>query len=297
MRSTAAALLLMFGTAASAQDTNELLERAKTASVGSRAAIISAIGTAKYEHWHRIGNDKEPNLSAKAKVKVVYDKGKYHLTFDYETLRVKVGLIDAVGNESAPRYGEAKPEVCHILYDGTTAYEVSFGPRYRPAGCLVEVYDRWPVPSFSEIRDPAILHPLYVERVLENLDRETMKVTKLPSGAYRVNANHKKFMIKSEFDFHPDFGYNVVATKVFNIGQDKPSQETEATWKQSDGLWYVQKRVQKGHQMAPGVGIESRTAMEYERFEPNVAIAPQEFAIESLKIPERAQILDRRPKR
>jgi RNA polymerase sigma factor (sigma-70 family) len=280
------------------RDPLELIRQASR----SASQIRSAVGTATFEHFMQEPrhNEKKLGLRTKGKVKVYFDRGRYHLRFQFDTMLQWTTYTDGKGKVVQEKFVEWKPEDLFVIYDGKTATVVTFSRRIRPSGCMVEI---WP-----ELRGPAANLPwndvarlglavLDVEGLIRNLGRDAIRLTKMPQGGYRGRYHVKNApKVRVEFDARPEAGFNVTAERVFNEGNDQPVTARSAAWKKDKGLWYVERLVEENDFRGGRLGgYRERWVFRYTHFEPNARVDPTLFTLKSAKVPDRTRVLDRRP--
>jgi hypothetical protein len=274
------------------------------------AALTSFVGTAVFEHYVREPGQDEPMLRTKAKVKVYYDRGKYHLRFDYQT---KLEFSVFPGEDlTKPRFVdgdpvkaglvETKPRDFAIIFDGKDKYRVTIAGRipFIRRSIEIEVEERRPELPFV---NPALLGKrlLDLEQVLENRGRNSFTITRLADGGYRVRQAIKddgpKMLV--EFYVHPEAGWNVVKRRIFNPNDDHATHHAETTWKQKKGHWF-------GERLIETVDVRrddrfarfTRSVFYFETFEPGAEVDAKLFSPASLPVPPgQVQEIDHRTNR
>jgi RNA polymerase sigma factor (sigma-70 family) len=281
----------VLGTPVQGTPVQDPLDAARKASIEA-GKIQSAAGTAIFEQYIQDRGAKELSLRTRAKVKVSFDQGKYLLRFAYET------KLETTTYESADRkISETRLAEVVILYDGKDAYSITFADKISPAGCMMEIYPRLPVPEFPW-KDPARLatQVFNLDDVLKNLDRDAVKMTKLTTGGYRGSYHFKNAPeVQCTFDVEPEVGLNVTTTKVSNRGNPTVVQSGTAKWKKIAGRWYVEQLIQEfDNRHLSERGYLQRSVLRYETFEPGAKVDAKQFTLEALPIPEKVYRIDRR---
>jgi RNA polymerase sigma factor (sigma-70 family) len=274
------------------------LELARQASRAASEGIRSAVGVGTFERYVQDPGEKELTLRTKAKVKVHYDRGKYHLQFDYATKLERTIYNNEKGEKIREAIVDWKPEDFHVIYDGKDVYEITFSQRINPVPCMIEIRDSLPIPDFPW-GDVARLSRAvsYLDQLIQNIGKDAIKITDLPNGGYRANFRVKNApKVRVELGILPEIGFNIAHERVFNEDEEKPVQVQNATWKKLNDIWYVQRLVEDLGSLKRS-GRLRRSVFEYETFEINVEVDPKLFTLESVPIPFGARTFDRRPGR
>jgi hypothetical protein len=306
VRRCAQALVLCFSVtavqsshAAAGSCDDDLLETIKQASVASSEFLRSAVGSGTFEQYVQEPGDKEPKLRTKARVNVFFARGKYHLRFDYETMLVRTVYTDMQGNKTDEKLAEWKPDRLFLIDDGLSATVVRFSERIRPRGCEAEIFSERPAPSTGfPWGDPARLgkESMDVERLIQNLGKNSIQVSDLPDGGHRGIFRPKNSdKVRVEFDTKPEIGFNVVAIRAFNEGDEIPVTATELTWKKSGDVWYVEQiNKLQDYRRVKEPGPLTRTVFKYDKMDLNVEVDPRLFGLDSTELPKGTRFLDRR---
>jgi internalin A len=246
-------------------------------------------------------DDKVPMLRTKAKVKAYFDRGKYHLRFDFETLLHRTIYHDEHGQKSADKLAEWKPDRKFVINDGVTASVVTISDRIHPSGCMVETYaprEALPLGDFPW-SDPARLGTtcLNIEALIRNLGRDSISVTKsadgILHGSFRIKNSPK---VRVEFDADPAVGFNVVARRIFNPDEQLPASSTELKWRKIGDVWFAEQIVEVNHYKdANNIGHMVRDTFSYDSVELNKDVDPALFTLDSTGYPGGAQFYDRKP--
>jgi hypothetical protein len=132
-----------------------------------------------------------------------------------------------------------------------------------------------------------------VERLVQNADKSSIQITKLPEGGVRVTFRPKNSdKVRYELDADPDVQFNVVAVRIFNEGDKRPALETELTWKKSDGLWYVETINRELRIREPD--SLTRNIFRFDSLDVNDKVEPNLFTLDTLEVPKGTRFLDHR---
>jgi hypothetical protein len=192
-----------------------------------------------------------------------------------------------------------------IIHDGSAIFCSRFAPGIRPVGCEAEVYaDR---NTTGMVRPQAIGIPWDVSRlphslgvlpeIVKNVGAERINVIQTAAGDYRLThpaANSDN--VRAELDCLRQYGYNIGASRVYNVGQESPATEVIATWKKDGNVWYVDSITRNLTVRKRGeIAGYRRWQLKYDRFVPNAVVPASRFDFAALEIPGGARILDQRP--
>jgi hypothetical protein len=277
---------------------NDPIEIVQQAFVTSCDAVQSAVGSGTFEQYVQTRDETQPTLRTKGHAKVYFDGGKYHLRLEYETMLVRTTYTDKEG-KTETQWTESKPDRLFVIYDGNVANVVKFSNRIRPLGCEGEIYSELPIVATGfRCGDPARLGKecLNVERLIQKLGKESIHVVMLPDGVIRGSfrpTNTNK--VHAEFDADPQFGFNVVALRIFNEGDPIPARSIELRWTRAGDAWFAEQFVEvKDSRRVNGNGSFTRNVFRYDSIELNCSVAPALFAVESTDLPAGVRFLDRR---
>ncbi len=273
------------------------LRQAAEASREAAAKLQSAAGSATFEVSHQGPGDAEP-LITRGRVQVYYDRGKYHLRFQYDSMMARVTDLDRDGKKVRERISRWKPDDRAVLYDGAKAQSVTFSKLFRPSGCLVEVY-----PSLRDVPMEAPRDPAHLWREIGNVAElvksphvEGLQVSSL-SGATRFTCRLKGApqVSRVEYEVGPASGYNPTRMRVLPTGRDEPFQDYQVEWAKARGAWYARRLVKKHAIVSKDGVIRDRLDFRYDSFDVNTKVEPKLFTPDCLSIPAKARTLDRRP--
>lgn len=258
------------------------LQLAVEASMNAAKATQSATGVATFEYHQQLPGDNELRLFAKGRMRVYYDRGKYHLRLRYDER-------DGWG-----------PHERAVIFDGETAQVVYFSKRIRPAGCEVWVHRGVRESGLDIPTDPAQLWREFgnIAKLPKSPDIEGLKVAELGGGAARLTYRLKGApqVSRLELEVGPASGYNPTRFRVFLTGWDEPLQDYTAEWAKAGGAWYVRRLTQEFTFRREGGITRRKSVIRYEEFEVNAKVGPKLFTLGSLNIPAGTRTLDHRPK-
>jgi RNA polymerase sigma factor (sigma-70 family) len=275
------------------------LESARMASAQVKK-LRSAVATATWEEYIQDPGEEKPWAPrTKAKVKIYFDRGKYLLRFDYQTKQQKTAYFDKDGKKRDERLVEWKPKEFVVLWDGKDAYAITFSERIRPAGCMMEIYSKLPVPETQQyfFTDAARLQVVNIGGLIENVGRDAIEMSRLPMGGYRAAYRFKTWKGRGEFELQPELGFHVTSSRVFNPDETEPVQTFTATWKKTKGFWHIQRFVTDfdNRKIDKDKGFFQRSILQFDSFSPDAKVDGNLFKLESLNLPARVYTLDRRP--
>jgi hypothetical protein len=275
------------------------------------AALTSFVGTAVFEYYVREPGQDEPMLRTKAKVKVFFDRGKYHLRFAYQTKLefgdfsgedlTKPRIVD--GDPIKARLVERKRRDFAVISDGQSRHNVSFSQADTGSGCLIEIEpEQRQRLARLPMGNPSLLgkRVLDLEAVLTNLGRHAITISRLPEGGYRLqHAAKNSPMERYEYELRPEKGWNCAERKVFNPGDNQAVLHSEATWKQAKEYWFVERLVETSdYRRNERAGQLTRSVFYFESFEPGAEVDAKLFSPASLPVPPgQIQEIDHRPRR
>jgi RNA polymerase sigma factor (sigma-70 family) len=275
------------------------LESARMASA-QVAKLRSAVATATWEEYFQGSGEEKPWAPrTKATVKIYFDRGKYLLRFDYQTKQHMTGYFDKGGLKRDERWVEWKPKEFVILWDGKDAYAITFSDRIRPSGCMMEIYSKLPLPETNHyfFTDAARLQIVNIEALIKNVGRDTIEMSRLPTGGYRGTCRFKDWKGRDELEIQPELGFHVTSSRVFNPDETEPVQTFKATWKKTKGVWHIQRFVTEfdNRKIDKDKGFFQRSILQFDSFNPEAKVDGDLFKLESLKLPARVYTIDRRP--
>lgn len=280
----------------SALAVEDALEAIIEAHHASCKIVESATGSGTYELYRKGADEKEFQLSTKAKIDVCFQKDRYSLRFDYETMLRNVTFKNADGTETK-KISEMKPDAFFVIDDGTTWTEVKFSKRINPAGCSGDIWSGHFPPTIPW-RDLAQLSKcINPELYVKNLGRDKLTVTELPGGIWRVSGWAKDSQkVRFEFDADSKVGLNVTSERIYNEPSKEPAHTKEITWKKKRDVWYGEQIVEVGHtRHADGtLNYSLRQTFKYDDFEPNSDVKPAVFTLAATGVPRGARFIDRR---
>lgn len=259
--------------------------------------IESAIGEGSFEVYRKAADEKEFKLRTKAKVGIQFQKDKYSLRFDYETLLQNTTYTDADGNKTT-KLVEWKPDALYVIDDGKAWTEVTFTPRINPAGCAGEIYKGHFRPTIRWRELAQLSKCVNPTEYVKNLGRDKLTVTDLPNGIRRISGWAKdSTKVRFELDADPKVGFNIVAERGFNEPSKEPAHSKEITWKKIGDIWFGERIVETLHfrnrDGAPD--FTEQASFIYSSFEPNAEVKPAVFTLAATGVPRGARFLDHRP--
>lgn len=185
------------------------------------------MGTGVFEVFFQEQGEHKPTLRTKGTVRVYFDRGKYHLHFDYERMLYPTAIPDNT------RFVDRKPDQVVIIFDGVSTYEITWSDRISPTGCKGDVrpgmQTGW---SGFPFKEPARLwiEMLNIEQVIQDLGGEFIKTVKQPGG-YRCEYRAKAApQVRFEFEILRDIDFNIASKRVFNEGVNTPAVLQRAEW-------------------------------------------------------------------
>ena len=265
-------------------------------------SLTSAIATGTFKRFEQKRTDKEPKLWTEAKVDVFFDRGKYHLHFDFQRMLHRTTYSDREGRVIEKKVVDWKPEDYVLIYDGMTAYSITFTERSHPTGCSGEIFSsvRNAASVEADFRWGDIARPwremLNVETLVANLGREAIKVDERAEGIFRCSyqvKNSPKY--KGEYHLDGNNGFQVVSSTLKRSDLDAPVQTKRLTWKNTDGVWHVASIFEEfDFRELRDDGLLTRSVFEYTSFKPNVKVDPKLFTLQAVEIPAGTRFIDRR---
>ncbi len=264
--------------------------------------LTSTVATGTFKRFVQKRTDKEPKLWTEAKVDVFFDRGKYHLHFDFQRLLHRTTYRDREGGLIEEKVVDWKPENYVLIYDGMTAYSITFSERIHPTGCSGEIFSgvRNAASVEADFRWGDIARPwkevLNVETLIANLGREAINVDERADGIFRCSyqvKNSPKY--RGEYHLDGNNGFRVVSSTLKRSDLDVPVQTKRLTWKNANGVWHVARIVEEfDSRELRDDGLLRRSVFEYTSFKPNVKVDPQLFTLQAVEIPAGTRFTDRR---
>jgi hypothetical protein len=281
---------------------DEAIKRAIQATRDVESQLQSAIGEAVFERHKWEGDEKEPQLWTKCKVKMHFDRGKYRLQFAYEKMLARTVYHDPDGGKTE-KVVDWKPDDLIIVFDGKEANAVKFSQRIRPYGCEGYIY--------SELENACVevaqlrwgkLAELWKQRfelgpTVANLGRDAMQIEQRPTNKWLLTFAVKNSPnVRVEMDIDTERNFHIVEERVFSPGRNEPAARYTANWKHDapTKVWYIDS-VEEEHRFFGGQHPPTRERLRFESFKVNVPVDPKLFELESIEYPVMMRFLDRRP--
>ena len=269
----------------------------------SRASLVSSTRpeTAKCSGAFSItkheSDVEEPDIWTAATFKMSFAPGKLVLDTQFQTEKFLVTTTNPDGTKSAPRVVDSPTDRVIVLDDGDTVYKISYNPRFRPAGCRIEIFKtRKSAVAASKfpISDPVRpqLGILPVAKLVQNVGPNKLDWSR-GDGRYFRGVFHVSNSpnVRIEFQVDPATGNQLVSRSVFNLPSKVSAQAATLKWAQTKEIWYVQQvDVEKRYSKRP-VQTEQVT---YTDYQPGVSIPESEFDLSSFTIPPGTRTIDRR---
>jgi hypothetical protein len=242
--------------------------------------LVSGSGTGTYEIYAaRPGKGSRLELKVKAKTKIFFDHGKFHIRLDYD------------------RDDFHRLESRIIVYDGTAILVNRMSKHIRPSRSEGDVYDGKPHSAVMRLAgfdyNPCEL-PAEILRADLLSSKFSTNLTVTPdknmnySGAYDIPPVVRCSFLASHKD-----GYHITAYYESNTTHNNFQHvNRQATWERKNNLWYV-KSIDNTWLAVDGSG--DRTVFRYTDFEPNAEVSSSLFKFNSLDLAPTARVIDRRP--
>jgi RNA polymerase sigma factor (sigma-70 family) len=220
---------------------------------------------------------QSPVATIKGRIITAFSKGHYRLQINHET---RLRELDKTT----------------IVYDGSNVFSAEFSPRIMPLEAQGEVFD--PGPGGR----PATCFFWNVARLLSEVT-DFDEVEKLIAPQKIAVQEKGKGLIECKYMLgnstviitaSSEAGYNITQCQVMVPGKDYPLQEQKLKWKKANGVWYIVSFLEEFRGSKNGGGLLSRRHLNYDSFEPNVVVSPENFKIKAADLPDSARILDKR---
>lgn len=245
----------------------------------TRDNLVSGSGTGVYEIYSaRAGKDTKMELKAKAKTKIFFDRGRFHIRLDYEKDDIR------------------RLESSVIVYDGTAILVNKVSKLIQPSHSEGDVYEAKPT--------RAVMRKAGFDYNPCSLPAGILPVDKLPNYAKGITIkpdDNKDYLgtfdvppvVRCSFLASRKVGYNVINYREYNTNHNNFQHvNLQADWEQKKGLWYV-KSIDRQWLAVDGKG--ERRVFRYTDFEPNAEVSPSLFKFDSLDLAPTARVIDRRP--
>lgn len=262
-------------------DPIDLLREAAEASV---RGLNSAVAKGTFRCSERAADDREWQIISDATVQVSFDRGQYHLEFNY----------------SKERLGTKRRIV---IYDGSAILASDFSDNIHPTGSHGQV---WAGEKPGRAARPqSIDFPWDVSRLaygllnlpalVANISREAITVTELENGNYILKYRMKNSPnVIGVYEFSKAYGFNVTSAKTVTDSDPTPYRTTVATWKNSKGIWYIDDIVED-LTVRGSKGKSHRWELKYHDVEVNAKVSSKLFTMAALKLHGGSRIMDHRP--
>jgi hypothetical protein len=263
-----------------ARNDAEPLAVIRSAFDASSSNLKSGIGHGVFRHYERPVGTKDWKVMTEADMEVHFDGSKYHILLDFTENNSLIKLDRQV-----------------IIYDGSAIFTSRFSDQIKPVGSQTSVYS--PSPATADVVRPfraefpwdvtkldACL--VNVNRLIENIGEDAITIVRTQDGDY-VGEHDVGKSGKCVFKWPRKYGYNVSVRQLSTDGE--PAGDMVATWRQSDGVWYVESLTECGKYAE----TEFRDELEYDDFEVNAEVSPDLFTMDALAMPSGSRILDQRP--
>lgn len=247
--------------------------------------LVSGFGTGSYEIYTApSGKVSQQELKLKAKIKVFFDRGKFHIRFDY--VKDDIHRLDSR----------------IIIYDGTAILVSRISKHIHPAGSEGDIYEADPTPhilrqacfDYNPCQLPASI--LRIDRLSDQKFASNLSISedanKDYSGSYVYTPapNH----LRATFLATHRSGYNINTHRLFLTDCNNHLYKTcHAEWEQKNKNWYV--KILDTVESPLGGRHTERSILKYTDFEPNVEVSPALFKFEALSLTPNARVIDRRP--
>jgi len=264
--------LLCAATRAVAQDA-AILQRARQAALATRAGLQSGSATGT---WGTYGADG--NARNQVRFRAMFDGKKQYLHIEF---------LGAQAGKPPRDYKRI------IVQDGSDTFMSRFSHNLSKTGAEGAIY---PAKSLSAATG-CIAHSL--RQIVqggfpaEGIDRDDVKVEKLPNGHYRCSY----LFIPEEdywttYELAPEKGFNAVShTELGGPRGRESGQKFFADWKKEGDRWYSNYFVEEVYMEGK---IASRSEYRLDEFNPNVAVPAEAFTLNALELPGGSRILDQR---
>lgn len=247
--------------------------------------LVSGFGTGSYEIYIApAGKESQQELKLKAKTKVFFDRGKFHIRFDYE--KDDIHRLDSR----------------IIIYDGTAILVSRISKHIHPAGSEGDIYEAKPT-HHTLVKACFDYNPCQLPLSILNIDwlSDPKYASNLSieqdanndySGSY-VFARAPRHLRATFLATHRS-GYNINTHRVFLTDcNDHLYITCHAEWERKKNIWYV--KTLDTEESPLGGRHTERSIFKYTNFEPNVDVSPELFKFEALSLTPNARVIDRRP--
>jgi hypothetical protein len=270
--------LIATGESAEVQPSAELtaIQEAYKAAVGN---LVSGSGTGTYEIYAvPPGKGSKLELKVKAKTKVFFDHGKFHIRLDYD------------------KDDFQRLESRIIVYDGTAILVNRMSKYIHPARSEGDIYEAKPHPSVMRLAgfdyDPCELPSEILRADLLSSKFSTNLTITADANMNYTGAYDLTPVVRCSFLASHKDGYHIIAYYESNTNHNNFQHvNRQATWERKNDLWYV-KSIDNTWLAVDGSG--DRTVFRYTDFEPNAEVSPSLFKFDSLDLAPKARLIDRR---
>jgi hypothetical protein len=288
----------------------QMLERARQAWLGSQAGLASAIGELTFETQRRESWEDQPRLVVKGRAKIYFDRGKYHLRIAHDTRLARIIALEQGEQlvsmrptqgkylyrtkqgdlaEREATFVDDKPDSVFVTQDGSSVYSVTNSTNIHPNGYRYRTHRRLSEACGSAAGleyDHIVLGAsvLDMDFLVKTLGPDAIQVLPLAGGGFRgfhglLNAPQ----VRVEFDVLPEAGFHMAAVRITNDQEPRPTTTYAATWKEIDGVWYVQRLVEENNSLHRENGMWRRSVLEYREFQVNPWVDPDAFSRKAIE--------------
>jgi hypothetical protein len=284
---------------------DDKLQAALAAASQNEQRLQSAIGVATFERWVQRPDEEQPTLMTTAKLKVYYDRGRYHVQMDVDHNMVRVVHRDANGQKSKPRLVDWKPETRYLISDGNDIYIVEFSERIHPTGCSGDIYPldtplqarmAW-VTAGLDWQDPARLWKdcLDLNVLVKNIGRKSVLISSSDADGFTGKYPVGDAGAYAEFSVGFKQGNQVISRRVYSSKQKAPVRSHDLKWEEENGVWYVKSMTEVRDNRGMEQGTYIKSVITFESFQINNPVDQKLFALKSIPIPVGSRFINRSP--
>lgn len=276
----------------------EPLLAAQRSMAHTEQCLQTLIGEAAFETFGDMEGLEEPSVLTTGKVKVYYDRGKYHLRIKMLKQLTKFRTIDKDGKVLDDRIADSKYDEVFVIFDGNVAYTIAFSERINPTGCSGEIHDNLRDAirmSGVGVDDPAHLwrNAGEVDYIIDKSAKKELLLDDVrvqADGSTTIGFPIANSLSRIEKDLDPKLGFRTSEMRVFNSGNAQAVAREQIFWERVNEELFATTRIDT--HVYPD--SKMRFTFRYETFEPNIVVDPVFFTIDSVDIPHGTRFINRR---
>ncbi len=279
--------------------TESLLAEAKLAERQLSQELQTVIARGRVRNTVYSGDLASPRVTLDADVQVYYDAPKFLLWMQHGSDAPIDQSTSLVRKSPTEQELAAQLSAQQVLFDGKTLTTVR---RYGDGSCRGDIYFDFHRPQ--QLRSAGFPFENLIELwrdplAIDRADLLHAQTTPLSKGGFMGELSKDTYRLK--FYFLGGSAYDLRRVSFYGNGQDIPFRDWHLSWKQTEGVHYVERLVRRINTLAPNnepLGTSSivreQSELEYSHFELPDSIDAEVFDLSGLELPEATAFHDHR---